>query len=363
MKRLGIAVLVLFPATALADDESPPLSIYGFARLDVLADSSKMSDIERPMFVTPMATRDGELTMTPRLSQVGLGIDRWQVSDHVDGEGKVEIDFGGGNGTNAIRLRHAYGALTYRSRIELLAGQTWDLISPLFPSAQNDTQLLNAGNTGDRRPQLRLSLFPTDKLRIAVAGATSGTIDQQDFDHDGQLDGMASGVPMLQWLVEYRRAVARVGVWGHASRDELADGTKHGSTSVGAHFFAPVSSKLAWFGEGYLGFNAADIGGGIGQGISPMTGHGVHAAGGWIEAAILPTPRHMFSLGGSLDTARPSDLGPGERERNATIYGVMRYKPKQTVQLGIEYLHWETTYKAMTTSDANRVDFHTSVFF
>src|SRR5262245_65411675 len=75
MTRLPILILLLVPATALAEDESPPLSIYGFARLDVLADDSRMSDINQPMYVT-REPASGELNMTPRLAQIGTGIGR-----------------------------------------------------------------------------------------------------------------------------------------------------------------------------------------------------------------------------------------------------------------------------------------------
>jgi hypothetical protein len=369
MSRLILA-LILVPTVAFAEDESPPLSIYGFARLDVLADNARMSDINQPLFVSPeaMTTPNGELTMTPRLSQIGLGIEKWDVAHDITGDGKLEIDFGGGTGTNAIRLRHAYASLMMFDKVELLAGQTWDLISPLFPSAQNDTQLLDAGNTGDRRPQLRLSVFPVDKVRLAVAASVNGLIDQQDLDHDGLPDGMESATPMFQWLMEYRQrvhgdAVARIGIWGHVGRDELADHIIHRSSSFGAHLFMPVAREIAILGEGYLGINTADIGGGIGQGINPVSGRNIHAVGGWIEAAIIPTSRHMLALGTSMDTARSSDLEVGDRERNGTIYSVLRYKPKPSIQFGFEYLYWKTTYKDVGEAAANRFDFHTSFFF
>ena len=369
MIRTGLVLLLLVPATAHAEDDAPPLSIYGFARLDVLADDSRMSDIDQPRFVTREPTTgrtDGEFTMTPRLSQVGIGIEQWDVAPHITGEGKLEIDFGGGGGVNAIRLRHAYAALMYRDKVELLAGQTWDLISPLFPSAQNDTQLLDAGNTGDRRPQLRLSVFPTDHLRVATAVAVSGVVDQQDLDHVGQPDGMASGSPMLQWLIEYRfrwHGIGRVGVWGHVAREELGDGTRHGSSSVGTHVSVPVTRRVTVLGEGYFGENAADIGGGIGQGVDPVTGRRIQGLGGWLEAATMPTAKVMLALGVSGDTARARDIEVGDRETNTTGYGVLRYKPRPSIQLGLEYLHWVTTYKEMGRGVANRFDFHLSCFF
>jgi hypothetical protein len=367
MTRVALTLtIVALSVPAYADDEAPPLSVYGFARLDVLADDTPMSDITKPIYVT-MGRSGAEMTMTPQLSQVGLSIDKWELSNHVDGEGKLEIDFGGGGGVNAIRLRHAYGTITYRDHLEVLAGQTWDLISPLNPSVQNDTMLLGAGNTGDRRPQLRLTT-QNDHLRVAVAGAVTGTFDGMDT-MAVPMTTETTTKPMFQWIVEVHGRsqgdmTNRIGVWGHAARDAEPDGTLRGSESIGMHALASVDGRVAIYGELYSGINTADIGGALGQGISPITNRGVHSTGGWLELAVVtPHPRLLVAGGASLDVARGSDLGEGERQTNTVTYGVIRYNPKPTIRLGIEYLLWRTMYKDVGTALANRVDFSTTVFF
>jgi hypothetical protein len=369
---LTVATLALWPALAAAEDEAPPLSIYGFARLDILANDSRMSSLDQAAFVeTEPGTGqvDGALTMTPRLSRIGLSLDRWQLTDEFfAGEGKLEIDFGGsGDGTSVIRLRQAYGAVNVKNRAELLVGQTTDTVSPLFPAAQNDTQLRFAGNLGDRRPQLRLAGLPSKKLYVAVAAAASGVLDQADRDFDGQLDAMASAMPMLQWLVEGRHRTKdgndlRVGISGHVARTE-ADGVRTASSSVNLHVFVPIEGHVAVLGEAYSGKNLADVGGGIGQGVNAMTGEAIRSSGGWAEIATFPTARHMIAAGASIDTVREEDIEPGDRRRNSTGYGVLRYKPKPALQLGLEYLYWRTRYKDMSDGRANRFDVHFSVFF
>lgn len=365
-------LLALVPARALAEDEAPPLSIYGAARLDILADSARMDDIHSSLFVEKdgAGATDGELTMTPRLSQIGLGIDQWELDDRgrYVGEGKLEIDFGGGAGTNAIRLRHAYATVTVRNKIEVLAGQTWDLISPLNPLVQDDTLLLFAGNTGDRRPQLRLSALPVDNVRIAVAAAATGTLDQRDLDDDGRMDGIAAGTPMVQGLIELRQPLRRggrallLGVWGHVAREELADGTRHPSRSLGMHVQVPAPF-MTWSAEIYGGTNASEIGGAVGRGVDPMTGRRTHSIGGWFEIALAPTKKHVLAIGGTGDLAAEDDVMPGDRSGNGTVYTALRYKPKASLQLGAEYLYWKTLYRGAGAAVANRVNLHVSVLF
>ena len=84
------------------------------------------------------------------------------------------------------------------------------------------------------------------------------------------------------------------------------------------------------------------------------TGRTIRALGGWAELAVIPTQKHMIAFGGSGDFARASDLEMGDREKNGTAYAVLRYKPKASLQLGLEYLYWKTVYKGMSDGTANR---------
>jgi hypothetical protein len=71
----------------------------------------------------------------------------------------------------------------------------------------------------------------------------------------------------------------------------------------------------------------------------------------------------MLAVGSSIDTAASEDIEMGDRERNRTTYAVLRYKPRPSLQLGLEYLYWRTQYKDVGAGVANRVDLHASVFF
>lgn len=372
-RRLARYLLVLACVTAgvpaaIADD-GPPLSVYGFARLDFIVDSSRMSDPEEPYYVDgdPEGRGNSELSMHPRLSRVGLSLDRWRLGGGMDGEGALEVDFqnGGADGSALMRLRHAYVALSVAERVELLTGQTWDLMSPLFPSANNDSLMGNAGNTGDRRPQLRFTVA-APHVRAGVSVSASGAIDAQDLDGDGRMDGAESGTPMLQWLLEqrwrFRGDILRVGMWGHVGREQLADGTELSSWSLGSHLMVPVARKLMVLGEIFHGQNLDDVRGGIDQGVNPVRMEEITSTGGWLEAALI-LGDHMVAGGNTFDLPSSRDLDDGARESNITGYGVYRYRPHQSVQLGAEFIRWFTGYKNARDGRANRVNLHMTVFF
>lgn len=369
---LALSLAVFSPAAALADDQ-PPLSIYGFARLDYIVDDSTMSNVDRPFFVEsePGDNDNSEVSLHPRLTQLGLSLDEWALRGPLRGEGRLEVDFQGGDGASGfIQLRHAYFSLNIADKAEVLAGQTWDLMSPLFPSANNDTLMWNAGNTGDRRPQFRVVATPIDKLRFGTAVAMSGAADNQDLDGDGRLDGMEAGLPMFQMLAEYRQrfgdyGVMRVGLWGHVAREELGDGRDLASSSFGGHVYLPIPApiSLVLMGEFFTGKNLSDIRGGVGQGVNPMTGEEIDATGGWFELVQVFTERHMLAVGSSFDVVDADDIEDGDREANLTSYGVFRYRPHPAVQLAGELIHWRTNYKNASAGVANRFNMHATMFF
>ncbi|HTM21496.1 MAG TPA: hypothetical protein VL172_13340, partial [Kofleriaceae bacterium] len=88
MRHLLPALLVALWAAPAAADETPPLSVYGFARLDFIVDDAPLSDAESPFFVDQPAGGTGsEMAMHPRLSRVGLSLDQWRIDSGIEGEG------------------------------------------------------------------------------------------------------------------------------------------------------------------------------------------------------------------------------------------------------------------------------------
>ncbi len=365
----------LLPEIAHADRDQPPLSIYGFARLDMIVDDSQMSDAQAPMWVereAPNGEFDGDMSIHPRLSRIGLELEKWRFGNFAKGAGKIEVDFQSGSAgvPAALNLRHAYFTVSW-GFFEILAGQTWDAISPLFPAANNDSMMWNAGNTGARRPQLRFTATPKDKWRVAVALGMAGAVDRQDLDDNGEYDGLDAAVPMFQGIVEYRLRnrrgrIIRMGVWGHSGAEALDNDEELVSQGMGAHLILPLNRSLTLLGEFFYGRNLSDIRGGIGQGVNPESTSEIASIGGWIETAHVFSSHYMFAVGAGFDDPVADQLSEAaglDRDSNSVYYIVQRYRPNTPVEIGLEYQHWRTRYLDGGRGIANRVNLHLSMFF
>jgi hypothetical protein len=298
--------------------------------------------------------------------------------------GRIEVDFYGGpasDSRNMFRMRHAWAKLQCGNFL-LLAGQTSDLISPLYPSVNADMLMWGTGNLADRRPQTRaqytLPIGATQLLIQSAVGLTNA-IDRKDLDKNGVPDGEVSGLPTLQGRLALRLPIWKtadskshpleIGAWGHQAWEELdapLDGTEKDafqSSVVGVDLKLPLyQDRLALIAEGWTGKNLSDVRGGILQGINTKTGAEIHATGGFAQLSwtTVKTERYknVLHAGIAMDDADDADLSDGGRDLNYAVFGAV-----QSVfghfTLGIEYLHWVTEYVGFDNGTSDRVNLYT----
>lgn len=360
------------------------IRFYGFLRLDAFYDDSRPSNThtigwirsEDPAAPAAIGARDDAetFTMHPRLTRFGFDLDGPTIEPLGDAKvtGKLEIDFynnglaGQTESRQAVRMRHAYVKLGWGAT-SLLAGQTTDLISPLFPTVNNDLVMWGAGNLGDRRPQIRLEHQPAiGESRLILQGAVglTGAQDNADLDTNTYRDGETSGKPTLQGRVAWRAPVwqkqsLEVGVFGHHAWEKtdtaLAGQRKFDSIAYGIDAMLPLYQDLVWIkGELWQGENADDVRGGIFQGVNATLGREIDTHGGWVEVGGKVHQRVSLHAGYSWDNPENSDLNAGGRALNKVWYGAARlnYDP---VEIGIEYLYWTTEYVGFRNGDDNRI--------
>ena len=357
--------------------------LYGFPRLDLIfADSRLAPNNQFPFFVfsedpTVQPENDEEFDIHARLTRLGVGIERDSIpaipTARIDG--KIELDFqnGGSESREAVRMRLAYLNIVDRSGFSLLAGQTWDLIAPLNPSVNADSLMWNAGNLGDRRPQLRLgyetAFDDMGGVNFAVAIARWGAINNRDLDGDGTADGVDSGLPMLQarlGVTDFLGGAITGGVWGHYGWEDVDLGVagedEFTTNGIGLDLLAEITERLTFSGEVWYGQNLDDVRGGIGQGINTTTGDEITSRGGWGELGYKVSDVYTPAIGYTVDDPIDSDLDPattsggGPREKNQAIYFSNRFDLGGGVGVGLEYIYWKTWYQGLDDGDANRVN-------
>ena len=353
--------------TTVAPDEarkpfwsSLDIQFYGYIKADAAWDSSRVTTGNFVLFADEGGEDDEEFNLTARQTRFGLRINGPDLGD-IETSGLIEGDFYGAGGTENkanFRMRHAYMKLLWpEDDFSVLAGQTWDVVSPLYPSTLNFTILWDAGNIGYRHPQIRLTKGVTlgDGMELEMAGAISRTISDIEEAGGGGRPGENAGFPTLQgrvglafpWLGLEPTVIGLSGHWGE---EEYTD-TDIESWSVNLDVLQPVNECLSFKGEAFTGDNLDDYFGGIGQGVRDPNGadgtaeDAIGSSGGWAAVSIKADEDWRFNVGFGIDHVDTDDLGDSGRTRNRAIFGNAIYAVSDHMDVGVELSHWKTDYK------------------
>jgi hypothetical protein len=291
------------------------IQIYGTLRLDASYDSAQVEPGNYIKWVKreTVNNEDNQFDMTANQTRLGL-----RVNGPDDGQirtsGQLEIDFygsGGGENTANPRMRHAYMKVEWPAeRFEILAGQTWDVVSPLNPYTLNDTVLWYAGNIGYRRPQLRLtkSYAMGNDVDLKLEGAAARTIGRRDSSTSID-SGANAGYPSLQARTSvmfpwFGPKPTTVGVSGHWAREEYDPSAspahpqrKFESWSANLDLAQPIYKWLTLKGEMFTGLNLDAYAGGIGQGVrNTASGYDkeIASSGGWAAFELGPWDKTIW---------------------------------------------------------------------
>lgn len=392
------------PVTAApaAAEKKPVLSsldveIYGRLKLDAVYDSARVDVGNFAKWVRPDRGNNGksQFDVTANESRLGLLINGPKNED-MKTSGRVEIDFYGGGAENKSNpmMRHAYLSVDWpKEKFAILAGQTSDVISPLWQDTLNYSVGWWVGNIGYRRPQLRLTKgYAIDKdSSIKFEAAIARTIGRNNsgiLSADQADTGENSGVPTFQARVSatlpaFGYKPATIGFSGHYGKEKYdtapssslpaTDSKRFDSWSLNLDYMQPVNEWLAVKGEFFTGKNLDAYLGGIGQGVrntgtssSPVYDKEIAAKGGWIQVSLGPWDKWRFNVGVSADDPRNSDLrGSGAtldvRTLNQTVFGNVIYAIDKNAEIGFELSKWHTDY--LNNSDADSLRAQTSFIY
>jgi hypothetical protein len=348
LSSLAACLVLLVSLSGLSVDRASSTEVhpYGYIKLDASYDQARTNDGNFAYFVLDEAQADDEFNMTAKQTRLGLSFQE-KDSEGPKVTGRVELDFYGGGAENKPNpmLRHAFMELTYPG-FSLLAGQTSDLFAPLNPTTLNYIVLWKSGNTGYRRPQIRLTktMAMGEKAHLTLAGSLNRTVGMGQSGEDAALPTGMGRIALSTRLVGQK--FATIGISGLLGREEvdLLDKTFE-SEAVAVDFSIPLGVKTYLQGEYYMGQDMASYLGGIGQGIDLAHREEIESNGGWGHLA-LPLGEHAsMNLGAGWDDP---ELKKGDADnlldKNLSYFGNIIWTLHAAVSLGVEYLGMETTY-------------------
>ncbi len=283
--------------------------------------------------------------------------------------GKVEIDFQGGfsiENKPGLLLRHAYWEVKNED-FRLLAGQTWDVVSPLNPGSIMYSVYWGAGNIGYRRPQVRYERYftMTDMWKLAVQTSIN-TDGSSDFTTGGVSNGDHAGWPVLEARIGSTIGQCRpvsFGVSGHIGESIYdfpgADDTARPTWSLNADLKVPITQRLGFQGEVFTGTNLKTFLGGIVQGVNVNgTNDAIRSTGGWANFYYDWTPRLHSSIGYSIDDPVDGDITTANgRTYNHAYWGNVTFDVTKKFMLGVEVGQWKTLFTDRPAANSTRFEF------
>jgi hypothetical protein len=381
MKKEGILTvivtsmaLVLGAVAVAGDAPSVNLNWYGYFKLDGAYDQNPTSHGNFVMWI-PQASAYGDnaqFSMTANETRLGLNATGAGYGNVTVG-GKLEVDLyasitGAAIAENKamLQLRHAYFSLEKNS-FKVIAGQTWDIISPLNPSTLNYTVLWGCGNTGYRRPQVSFwyTAKPSKTTDVVMAGGVFRTIGNDltptftlatGEATDGVDDGTDAAMPSFQALVDVKHATANGGVYrgglsalygSMKAETNRGRSENYSSWGVVGHAAISPSARFGFSGELFTGSNLGSYFGGI---LRNSEIDGLKTTGGWVSSWVQASKKVQLSAGYGLDDPKDDQITSG-RTKNSCFYGNVRYTLVPKATIGLELARWQTDYKGAGGSD------------
>lgn len=318
---------------------------------------------------SPETEGEPAFTLDARRTRLGLNVTGPQTPwlGNANGSGQVEIDFEGGFVTEnraGLLLRQAYWQLQ-NPRFRLLAGQTWDVISPLQPGMVDYGIGYAAGNIGFRRSQLRGEWFvPVSAADRLVAQFSLNQPIVSDFPTDAEVRRESGSWPVLEGRLAVEAVpggssnARQLGVSGHIGEtgfDFLVSGppplnlpprddARFLTWSLNVDWRLPLHARGGFQGELFMGSNLSAFLGGIGQGVCPCDRRSIRSRGGWFEFWYDATDRWHFHSGAGLDDPIDRDFELG-RTYNHFLFANVQLDVTPQLTMGLEVTVRKTLYQ------------------
>lgn len=284
-------------------------------------------------------SRDGQANkerdafgMTARQSRIGFLV-KGPADGGISSLARVEMDFYGTGVTRTagqdpeenkglLYLRRAYVELKGEGW-GVLAGNEWQVVSPIFPNLNNYPFGADVGNPGYRMPQIRFTGYLGENIILQVAAVNKlGDVDTLDID-----TGRMWGAPTYEYGMIFKAEGAEIGYTGHYGFEEIRTarwdaitakqvtdyyGTKVETYSHNIHLRVPMGEVFTLSGEYFQGANLDGMYmGAQGSGWVVTKDHKrepVKTSGGWVELATKLGDVVLVNVGYGVDDPEDKQL-------------------------------------------------------
>lgn len=348
---------------------------YGILWANWVEESGRTTPGNYPLYVSrPQPGANTDTYVDVRSTRLGMEVvgPRVPALDCAVSGGKVEIDFQRQidvENKPSLLLRHAYVEVKNED-FRLLAGQTWDIVSPLNPGVLFYSVGWDGGNIGYRRTQFRAERYMA--MSDCVFLTAQGSINT-DAVADTSFTGgtaLADSWPMLEGRLALMLGERGPGClpWEFGVSSHVGDLTYYASAgtanpltlditgdhrrtwSLNTDVRMPITSRFGVQGELFIGENLGSLLGGIGQSVDVVgftgvrpSGSEIGSRGGWIDIWYDWTPRLHSHTGYSIDDPYDQDVTSG-RIYNAFYFANISYDLTAKFMVGFEYSFWRTIW-------------------
>jgi hypothetical protein len=361
---------------------------YGILWANMVMEAGRTTPGDYPLYVSrPRADANDDCYIDARSTRLGIDVlgPRIEMLDCAQSGGKVEIDFQRTidcENKPSILLRHAYVEVK-NDEFRLLAGQTWDVISPLCPGVLFYSVGWEGGNIGYRRPQLRAERYfaSSDEVMFTAQGSLNTNVVSDTSFVGGS--ALASGWPLLEGRLAltlgqrgkgclpcefgvsshvgdviydiHQNTPAAGSTYATSPFSYTAIGVDRPTWSLNVDARVPITSRFGVQGELFLGENLGAFLGGVGQSadvtgiwsgstlVQAATGKSIRSRGGWIDVWYDWTPRLHSHVGYSIDDPFDSDV-TSVRIYNAFAFSNVSFDLTSKFLVGFEYSFWRTIW-------------------
>jgi hypothetical protein len=337
---------------------------YGILWGSMAYESQRTSPGDYPLYVPPdRADFNNQTHVDARSTRLGLDVVGPQIELFNDASsgGKVEFDFQRQLDTEnkpGVLLRHAY-IETKNEDFRLLFGQTWDVISPLYPGLIMYSVGWGGGNIGYRRAQFRGERYLeiSETLLFTAQGSLNTDIIA---DAPAGVMGQQAGWPVLEGRLAMTigergpgRTPMEFGVSSHVG-ETIYDITAinritRPTWSFNVDAKVPIAQRFGVQAEFFTGENLAAFLGGVLQGIDfgsvahPGSLDPIRSTGGWVDVYFDWTPRLHSHVGYSIDDPFDQDVTVG-RTYNAFYFANLCFDLTPKCLVGLEFTSWRTMW-------------------